>query len=156
MNDLRTGKPTGLPQDRLTGTLRLGEFELHYDASGGNLSAFLAGAQYFKRYFEELRSAIGKSVSEGHLSEADLNKYEVILTNAEEILEDTIHFSERASYSRTDEFKAQKRALEERLGLTRFITRMMQDGSKSMELLRFIGLPVLPLDASPDHGIENQ
>lgn len=78
-------------------------------------------------YFNEMRQAIGKKSPNSALSVDDLQKYERILTSAEELLNDTIAFSERASSS-TEVFREQKKALDQRLTLTKAIQSAVRDG----------------------------
>jgi hypothetical protein len=78
-------------------------------------------------FIKEMRDVIGKSNSDAAISAADFQKYESILTNARELLEDTIAFSERAQ-SGTELFKAQKRDLDQRLDLVNSFKKLIQDG----------------------------
>lgn len=97
-------------------------------AIGANL-AFTLGSQSVKTYFDEMRKAIGKDSSESQLSKEDFKKYEQILLNTEELLEDTIKFSERAASS-AEVFKQQKQFLEERISLTQAIAGLFQESRK--------------------------
>jgi len=74
--------------------------------------------QQVHQYFSEMSRALGKDPRTQSLSESDFDKYAQILTNASELLDDTIQFSRRAESKETSRFQAQKEGLLERMGLT--------------------------------------
>lgn len=78
------------------------------------------------QYFSEMSRALGKDPRTQALSAEDFDKYAQILTNASELLDDTIQFSRRAESKETSRFQEQKQGLLERLGLTSALKDMFQ------------------------------
>ncbi len=84
------------------------------------------GNQAIQSYFEDMRKAIGKS--DNQFSDQDFSRFEQILVNARDLLDDTIQFSERAS-SPTDLFQQQKQELEKNLSMTKAIANFFKQQS---------------------------
>lgn len=86
--------------------------------------------QQVHQYFSEMSRALGKDPRTQALSEDDFDKYAQILTNASELLDDTIQFSRRAESKEVTRFEAQKQGLLDRLGLTSSLKELFQNKSK--------------------------
>lgn len=89
-----------------------------------------------RSYFTEMGQAMGKTQPGETFSVSDLRKYERMLLHANELLDDTIRFSERAA-SPTEMFDLQKQDLAQRIGVTRAIQGVLQgdDAAISMDTI---------------------
>lgn len=79
-------------------------------------------------FLTEMHDALGEKSPYNQLSEDSLNKYMKVLNSANEILDETIRFSQRSASPAQQMYEEQKKALKQRIDFTQTVSKLMKEG----------------------------